>query len=338
MYESFYKLKGKPFNLSPDPDFFYRSSGHKRVLAYLRYGINQAEGFIVVTGEIGTGKTTLVRTLLNELASDHSIIAAHLVTTQLEADDLLRMVAASFGLTNISTKKAEMLDQIERFLKSKAQNNVRALLIVDEAQNLPDHSLEELRMLSNHQLGNKPLLQSFLVGQAEFRETLRSEHLEQFSQRVIASYHLGPMDLEETKGYIEHRLSIVGWKHDPEFTAEAHSAIFGFTEGVPRKINTFCDRIMLYSYLEESHQITLETVRKVLDELHSESHVASAPTSTQAPIGEQIAPMQDAPTAFSPAPGEANTSLAQLERRVQRLEDVLAKSQALLKALLAEPK
>ncbi len=272
MYESFYKLSGKPFQLSPDPRFFFGSRGHKRAMSYLRYGLSQGEGFIVITGGIGTGKTTLVRALFEDLAKEN-IVAAQLVTTHLEPEDTLRMVAASFGLAHEGAPKAAVLKNLEIFLLARAREGKRILLVVDEAQNLPRESLEELRMLANFQVAGRALLQSFLLGQEEFRETLQADGLEQVRQRVIAAYHLEPLDAEETRQYIEHRLGHVGWDQDPRFDDAAYQQIFDFTQGVPRKINTFCDRLMLFSYLEELHEIGAAQVREVGGELQEETPV-----------------------------------------------------------------
>ncbi|MEN9457424.1 MAG: hypothetical protein RL210_2943, partial [Pseudomonadota bacterium] len=196
MYESYYQLRAKPFQLTPDPSYFFGSKGHKRAMSYLEYGLHQGEGFIVVTGEIGAGKTTLVRNLFRKLPTDR-IVAAHLVSTQLDSDDILRMIGAAFGLQNLEGSKVQVLQRIEGFLRDCSTRQMRALLIVDEAQNLTAKAVEELRMLSNFQVGEKPLLQSFLLGQPEFRDTLRGEDLLQLRQRVIASYHLGAMDEAE---------------------------------------------------------------------------------------------------------------------------------------------
>ncbi|MDX1251055.1 MAG: AAA family ATPase [Gammaproteobacteria bacterium] len=269
MYESFYKLRDKPFQLSPDPRFFFGSRSHKRAMAYLRYGVNQGEGFIVVTGDIGTGKTTLMRALFADLAREN-VVAAQLVTTQLEADDMLRMVAASFGLAHEGVSKAALLKNLEVFLTARAREGKRVLLMVDEAQNIPPRALEELRMLSNFQSGEKALLQSFLLGQEEFRHILQSDGLEQLRQRVIAAYHLNPLDADETRAYIEHRLRMAGWTADPAFSEGAYTAIHEATGGIPRRINTFCDRLLLYGFLEEIHTIDEKAVAAVAEELRQE--------------------------------------------------------------------
>ena len=275
MYESFFKFNGKPFQLNPDPSFFYGSRGHKRAMAYLEYGLHQSEGFIVITGEIGAGKTTIVRSLLEQLDPE-KVVAANLVSTQIDANDMLRMVAAAFGVPSRTLDKAGLLLALETFLVSVAASGKRALLVVDEAQNLTPAAVEELRMLSNFQLEDHALLQSFLVGQPEFRDIMQSGEMQQLRQRVIASYHLGPLDSQETRGYIEHRLGHVGWNNDPAFEPGAYTAIYGYTGGIPRKINTLCDRLLLGAYLSERHTIGEADVREVIDELKEEFAAAGA--------------------------------------------------------------
>src|SRR6476469_1696118 len=252
MYEHFYGLSGKPFQLNPDPAFFFGSRGHKRASAYLQYGVHQSEGFIVITGEIGAGKTTLVRSLFEHLDRKR-LVAAQLVSTQLDADDMLRAVSAAFGLPAKAVDKATLLASLEAFLCQLATEGKRALLVVDEAQNLTPRAIEELRMLSNYQLGEQALLQSFLIGQPELRAMMQGPQMQQLRQRVIASYHLGPMDKTETQAYVEHRLAHVGWKGDPTFEPAAFDLIYQLSGGIPRRINTLCNRLLLSGYLGEKH-------------------------------------------------------------------------------------
>lgn len=270
MYESYYGLTGKPFQLNPDPSFFFGSSGHKRAQAYLEYGLHQSEGFIVITGEVGAGKTTLVRNLLKKL-DPRKVVAGQLVSTQLDAQDMLRLVVAAFGLPCRTLAKSQLLMVLETYLVSVTSKGKRVLLIVDEAQNLTPRAVEELRMLSNFQLGEHALLQSFLVGQPEFRATMLGPHMQQLRQRVIASYHLGPMDKGETRAYIEHRLHHVGWNNRPRFEPEAFQTIYESTGGIPRRINTLCDRLMLAGFLSQKEVLTGLDVAEVMSEIKAEA-------------------------------------------------------------------
>lgn len=310
MYQSFYKLKGKPFRLSPDCSFFYESAGHKRAMAYLRYGLEQGEGFIVITGGIGTGKTTLVEMLFNLIARER-LVAAKLVTTQLGADDLLRMVSASFGLPHENMSKTSLLKGLEAFFERKAARGERVLLVIDEAQNIPRTSLEELRMLSNIQFRGAPVVQTFLLGQDEFLGIMQAPDMEQLRQRVIATYRLKALAPEETGEYIEHRLRRVGWAEDPAFDAGAFEEIHAHTDGVPRRINTFCDRLLLFGYLEELHAFDREAVRTVAQELSAEMD-RSQRIAVRAPIaeGEQWSAALEG-------------RLTALEERLDELEDAL---------------
>jgi len=309
MYEEFFGLQGKPFQLSPDPRFFFESQGHRRALAYLRYGIQQGEGFVVVTGKVGTGKTTLARTLFNDLQRNKSAIAAQIVTTQVEGEDLLRMIADAFGVPQEGKSKASLLHDLEAFLLEKRRENKRVLLLLDEAQNLPPSALEALRMLSNFQEGRQPLLQSLLLGQAEFRDTLQSANLEQVRQRVLASCHLNPLSVEDTERYIRHRLEQVGWRQDPQLTPETFVAIQRYSRGVPRRINTFCDRLLLFAYLEGLHQILPQHVETVADELTEELPL-DTPEFSQEGRG-------------NPGGNRAPDRISALEERIAVLEEAL---------------
>lgn len=270
MYESFYGLTSKPFQLNPDPNFYFGSKQHRRATAYLEYGLHQNEGFIVVTGEVGAGKTTIVRGLLSKLDSA-KVVAAHLVSTQLDADDTLRMVAAAFGVRTKNLGKSDVLLALEAFLVDITRQGKRCLLIVDEAQNLTPHAVEELRMLSNFQFETQALLQSFLIGQPEFRSIMQSPHMQQLRQRVIAACHIGPMDEDETRGYVEHRLKCAGFTGAPLFDGGAYTAIHKASGGVPRRINSLCDRVLLSGLLGGKSSFKAEEVEEVAKELNEET-------------------------------------------------------------------
>ena len=270
MYENFYGLTTKPFQLNPDPLFYFASKQHRRAKAYLEYGVLRNEGFIIITGEVGAGKTTIVRSLLDSLDAD-KVVAGHLVTTQLDAEDTLRMVGAAFGVRTNEASKADILMTLEAFFVSQTSLGKRCLLIIDEAQNLTPRAVEELRMLSNFQFGNQSLLQSFLIGQPEFRDILQSQSMQQLRQRVIAACHIGPMDLEETQGYIEHRLSCAGWSNRPTFATDAFEAIFDASGGIPRRINSICDRLLLLGFLENKDNFLKIDVKNVALEILEES-------------------------------------------------------------------
>ncbi len=324
MYQSYYGLSAKPFQLKPDPQFFFGSKGHKRAMAYLEYGLSQGEGFIVITGEVGAGKTTLVRSLFCKLESE-KILAAQIVNTNLNADDTLRMVVAAFGLPYEDSSKATLLTRLEQFLRQCDQKGMRALLIVDEAQNLTPQAVEELRMLSNFQTADKSLLQIFLLGQPEFRRTLLSPDMQQLQQRVIATYHLGPLDPLETKDYIEHRLHTVGWNGDPSLSEDAFFEIYNFTGGIPRKINTLCDRLFLMGYLEERHNFRSTDVIEVLSDIQQELALPILETAAQNPSDMPQIKHKD----------DAQDSLGNMDERLFKMENSVISVLDLLKRILS---
>lgn len=322
MYNTFYGLTSKPFQLNPDPDFFFGSKGHSRATAYLEYGLSQEEGFIVITGEVGAGKTTLVRNLCRQPAVD-KIVVAHIVNSALDSADVLRMVVAAFGQPFENISKVALLMRFEIFMRDCHAIGKRLLLIVDEAQNLSRQALEELRMLSNLQCGNKPMLQTFLLGQPEFRETMMSEEMKQLRQRVIATYHLGPLDADETKAYIEHRLLMAGWRNDPAISDEVYSTIHWYTQGIPRNINALCDRLFLMGYLEDLHSFGTDEVGKVIVDLQQEFPVVA---------NEPKAAMT---TTILDAEKQKPLELEQIEAHVTRMESSLVSLLDALRKMVA---
>jgi putative secretion ATPase (PEP-CTERM system associated) len=336
MYETFYKFTGKPFQLNPDPAFYFGSRGHKRAFAYLQYGLYQSEGFIVITGEIGAGKTTLVRSLLEQLDRE-KVVAAQLVSTHLDADDMLRAVGIAFGLPVRTVSKAVLLGSLEALLCKIAMDKKRALLIVDEAQNLTARAVEELRMLSNFQLGNHALMQSFLIGQPELRIMMQSTQMQQLRQRVMASYHLGPLDRAETQAYIEHRLHHVGWAGDPEFEPACFDLIHSLTTGIPRRINTLCNRLLLGGYLAERHRLGPADVSAIASEIHEE--LGPDATLDLAPVAEPSSVSQPAPVA-SVLVDQAvwQMHFRNIEERIDRLEKIVGSAVDLLRGMIPSDK
>lgn len=305
MYDQFYGFTGRPFQLTPDPHFYFESGTHRKAMSYLGYGLAQGEGFIVITGDVGAGKTTLVGHLMNTIDANR-LTAVKLVSTQVEGDDLLRLVAEQFGIEWEGESKAELLRSMEQYLREQARAGKRTLLIVDEGQNLAISALEELRMLSNFQLGGHSLLQIFLLGQPEFRQTLfHSPTLEQLRQRVIATHHLDPMEPEEVEPYILHRLGKVGWTGNPSFSPDAFEEIFDYSEGVPRKLNVLVSRLLLYGAVEQMTRITAQNVRSVVAEIEADRGI-DASTLAPLPVEEVVAAAASA-VAPTPAPFAAPT-------------------------------
>jgi putative secretion ATPase (PEP-CTERM system associated) len=332
MYESFYGLKKKPFQLSPDPEFFFNSAVHKRALAYLRYGLAQGEGFIVVTGAPGTGKTMLAKELFEHIRHEN-VVAGLMVSSQVGAEDTLRIIAAAFGLSYDAYAKAILLKNLENFFKQKASEGKRVLLVVDEAQNLPQQSLEELRMLLNFELGGRPTFQVFMLGQEELRNVLQADDMEQVRQRITATYHLRPLDQEESREYILHRLATAGWHNDPVFSSDAFDEIYRFTGGTPRIINSLCDRLLLYGFLEELHAFDAQAARLVIDEIEQDTTYPKQETRKN----EQIATLPSQPHGKQAASVNENIEehLARMDNAILELRREMQKEKALLrKAIL----
>jgi len=311
MVEDYFGFSGAPFKLSPDSKFFFGSRSHTKAMAYLHYGLRQAEGFIVITGKIGAGKSMLIGHMLDQL-NRSNVSAADLLTTNLEPKDLLSHILSAFEIEPAGEGRSAELEAFEDFLYDNVNRGRRVLLVVDEAQNLPVSTIEELRMLTNINHQGAPLFQVFLVGQPEFRDTLARSNMEQLRQRVIASYHLEALDAEETREYIEHRLAVVGRKQEPHFTEEAFGEIFQHTGGVPRRINTLCTRLLLFCALEKRDLINSAIVKSVAGELAGEM-------SGKAPSVDSV----DAKKAESPAkkvmPNQSNEPEAHDNAGGQRL-------------------
>lgn len=330
MYDEYYRLSGKPFQLTPDQRFFFDSQVHHRAMAYLRYGVEQGEGFIVITGGIGTGKTMLVRALFSEL-ENREVMAAQLVTTQVGPEDMLRMVCASFGLAHEGMNKATLLHNLEVIARTRFAEGRRILLLVDEAQNLPASSIEELRMLANFQVQGRSLFQSFLLGQDGLRRTLQGPDMEQMRQRIIASYHLDPLSLDETRAYIEYRLGLVGWNKDPALEQAAFAGIYEFTDGVPRRINALCDRLFLYGCIEEKHALGVADLGVVTEEMRTEVGNAERPLAVAASADTSPRVRQARAADEFPEAQDLGRRVTELEGEVARLRQIVQHERKLLR-------
>ncbi|WP_380787198.1 XrtA/PEP-CTERM system-associated ATPase [Sphingomonas sp. R86521] len=332
MYDEHYGLTGRPFQLTPDPKFWFETATHRKAMAYLGYGLAQGEGFIVITGDIGAGKTTLVGHLMDTI--DHKALnAIKIVSTAIEAEDLLRIVATDLGVNPAGLEKAELLTAIERGLHAVARTGRRTLLIVDEAQALPVSALEELRMLSNFQAGGQALLQILLLGQPDFRDRLHgSDRLEQLRQRIIAIHHLDPMEEHEVSEYIAHRLAVVGWTGNPDFQDDSFAALYRGSGGVPRRLNLLAGRVMLHASIEDLTLIDEAVVNAVIGDLDADLPTLALTTPDE-PETAPVASTPEATPAVRAAPAvdtELTARVAELEARVEQQDAALRRVLTLL--------
>lgn len=326
MFDDFYGLKGRPFQLTPDPAFYFESLTHRKALSYLGYGLAQGEGFVVITGEVGAGKSTLVAHLMATL-DPARLTAAQVVTSKLDGEELVHVVAQAFGLSIEGHDKASALGAIESFLHDEARAGRRCLLIVDESQNLSIDALEELRMLSNFQLGSHPLLQTLLLGQPEFRDTLLAHaELDQLRQRVIALHHLEAMEPNEVQPYIEHRMKCVGWQGNPAFDQRVFAEIHTATGGIPRRINQIVNRLLMLGAVDQRTRIDGVMLQQVLAEYSDDgsiSLVRPAPPPAAEPALASVP--QQAAAAFAPA--QPSVDLQAIEQALAERDAQIAELQ-----------
>ena len=263
MYESFYGLTKKPFSMLPDPEFLYLGKKHQMALTSLEYGLMNHAGFCVISGEIGAGKTTVLRKLLDNIEDNYTV--GLITNTHQSFGELLDWVMSAFGIHESGLSKVEMHQRVVDFLLEQYARNKTTLLIVDEAQNMPASTLEELRMLSNINTEKDQLLQIILAGQPGLKDTLRSPELVQFAQRIGVDYHLGKLDSVETCHYIQHRLVTAG-ATDDIFTPDACALIHEYSAGVPRLINLLCDTALVYGFADQSKVIDVDLVEEMVKE------------------------------------------------------------------------
>ena len=271
MYEAFYGLREKPFNLTPDPRFLFLSDKHKEAFAHLLYGIKYRSGFVEITGDIGTGKTTICRTLLRQI--DPKTEVAFIFNPGLSEIELLKSINEDFGIASKGTTKKELIDELNTYLVTQRSKGKNAVLVIDEAQNLAPEVLEQVRLLSNLETETEKLLQIILLGQPELRALLSLPELRQLDQRITARYHLKPLDERESVQYIAHRLKKAGAGDTIKFTRGALKRIFAFSGGTPRLINAVCDRALLIGYNEETKRINKKIIQKAEREIRGDLKV-----------------------------------------------------------------
>jgi general secretion pathway protein A len=269
MYCEFYGFREKPFNITPNPRFIFLSKNHREAFAHLLYGIDNHSGFIKLTGEVGTGKTTVLRTLFEQL-DERGHRTALIFNPCLTAQELMRSINREFGISWEGLNMSELLDALNRFLLLENSSGRTVVLVIDEAQNLEPQVLEQIRLISNLETKTDKLIQIILVGQPELGQLLSRSELRQLSQRITVSYHLTPMDFEDTKAYIEHRLEVAGDWRAAVLSAPALKQVFRYSGGVPRLINIICDRALLFGYLAESKGISGRMVKDAIKEIRKE--------------------------------------------------------------------
>jgi general secretion pathway protein A len=323
MFNDFYGLSGRPFQLTPDPTFYFESLTHRKALSYLSYGLAQGEGFVVITGEVGAGKSTLVAHLMATI-DPARLTAAQIVTSKLDGEELVHVVAQAFGLIVDGHDKASALGAIEAFLHDEARAGRRCLLVVDESQNLELEALEELRMLSNFQLGAHPLLQTLLLGQPEFRDTIQDHpQLEQLRQRVIAAHHLEAMELGEVQAYIEHRLKCVGWVGNPQFDQGVFTELFEASGGVPRRINQICNRLMMLGAVDQRSRIDRAMLSQVLDELELDGTMQLKKIAPQPVAAPELVPAPQPVAVDGVAMAQLEALLAERDAQIAELQQAV---------------
>jgi general secretion pathway protein A len=271
VYLEFYGLKQAPFDITPNPRFLFHSGKHREALNHLLYGIRERKGFVQLTGEVGAGKTTLCRAMLEQLNGQFS--TALILNPARDANELMKAVAIEFGLDAKNLDRLETLERINKFLLKQAESGRDVVLIIDEAQNLTEELLEQVRLLSNLETDDRKLLQIVLLGQPELRDKLNSQNLRQLRQRITVRYHLKPLTRTEVGQYIQHRLEVSGAKGAPYFTRPALWRVFNYSGGVPRLVNAVCDKALLAGFVERSDRISFRMVGRAIRELEGDIHI-----------------------------------------------------------------
>lgn len=314
MYTSFFNFKCKPFQLSPDPEFLFMSRVHKRAMTYLNYGIRENAAFILMTGEIGTGKTTILRSMLKEIPQDLKL--ARIYNTKVNSEQLISMIAEEFGVPASGDDKKQMLSKLTDFFVKQYAEGKRSMLIIDEAQNLSPDLLEEIRLLSNLETDKSKLLQIVLVGQPELNMKLSRPELEQLRQRIAISAHISPLDFDDTEAYIKHRLKVAGNKENKIFEDDTIEVIYDFSKGTPRLINIICDFALLSAFTDSRKTVDRELIREIAADLINES-----PQARVVSVRKNETPSPDSYEKIKKVLSSINVRLQNLEASFSDLQD-----------------
>ncbi len=312
MYEKHFSFKYKPFELVPNPDFLFPSSTHKKASTFLDYGIKEKIGFILITGEIGSGKTTIIRNLIKNI--NGSVKLSRVNNTKVSSEQLISMINEDFGLGIEGKNKTKLLSELNEFLIEEYTKKLQPVLLVDEAQNLSADLLEEIRLLSNLETDRSKLLQIILVGQPELRKTLMLPELTQLRQRININYHIAPLSIDETAQYIKHRLTIAGNSEAIKFQDDTLNLIYQFSRGIPRLINIICDFALLSAYVEGKKQVSVDIVRDVLQDLESQDYWSEYGDT---PVSEEV--KNDTDT-------DVSETIGNIARRIIKLEEIISNS------------
>jgi len=320
MYESFFNLRVKPFELVPDPHFIYLSKSHKKALTYLDYGIRERSGFILLTGEVGSGKTTLIRNLLDK-HYEHAVLSK-VFNTRVTSEQLLEMINDDFGLVTQGKDKVTLIRDLNNFLVDQYARGNQPILIIDEAQNLAADLLEEVRMLSNLEASDCKLLQIILVGQPELRITLSAPELRQLRQRININCHLHALNREEVEQYITYRLDVAGNASAACFAPRALDAIYHYSKGIPRLVNIICDFLLLSAFAEETNSISVEMVQDVVGDLDFENYYWSsdADPAEKKPVPDGNISVDTGSQALS---NEVLDVISGISRRIESIENMI---------------
>ena len=312
MYEKHFSFKYKPFELVPNPDFFFLSSTHKKAITYLDYGIQEKAGFILMTGEVGSGKTTIIKNLIRGLGS--SVKISKVNNTMVSSEQLISAINEDFGLEIDGKTKTRLLSELNEFLIEQYSRNIQSILLIDEAQNLSVELLEEIRLLSNLETDRSKLLQIILVGQPELKKTLMLPELIQLRQRISVNYHIAPLSIDETKKYIIHRLAVAGNPDAIKVDDDVLHIIYQFSRGIPRLINILCDFVLLVAFVEGASVVTLEVVSEVARDLEAHDYWNE---------GHDMAIIEQEKDAINV---DLATEIANISRRILRFEEVIEKN------------